>query len=190
MTANETQVGGTHYASVYQHWDWVINCGLGYLEGQATRYIVRWRKKDGLQDLQKALHYINKLIEVKPIYQKLRKVGDYSIVEVRLRYIFEEIQKFSQANRLTDCERAAIQELATWQDEIQLLVARDLVLALIKAAEPKPVPISDSNKHAERVKCLVSKGLAVDFAGNTIEDCRFPNCDCERVCDKDTLNEA
>lgn len=30
-------------------------------------------------------------------------------------------------------------------------------------------------------KCLVSEGRAVVFGGNEITDCRYPNCDCERI---------
>lgn len=66
--ANEKQVGGGHYnpganPDFYQHWDFVIDTKLPYLEAQATRYIDRHEKKNKLQDLQKALHYIQKLRE-------------------------------------------------------------------------------------------------------------------------------
>lgn len=65
MNANERQVAGTHYAGDYQHWDFVNEalCGC-YMEGQITRYISRWRKKNGVQDIQKALHYADKLLEM------------------------------------------------------------------------------------------------------------------------------
>lgn len=56
------QVGGTHYRSVYQHWDWVTDIGLPYLPACATKYVVRWRKKNGRQDLMKARSYVEKII--------------------------------------------------------------------------------------------------------------------------------
>lgn len=62
--ANERQIGGSHYAAGLQHWDVVEGHGIGYLEGCASKYITRWRKKNGLQDLQKALHYTEKLAEL------------------------------------------------------------------------------------------------------------------------------
>lgn len=43
MSANEVQVGGTHYRSAYQHWDFVIDADLNYFTGQITKYISRWR---------------------------------------------------------------------------------------------------------------------------------------------------
>lgn len=64
MNPNDTQVGGTHYAADYQHWDYVLDCKLGYLQAQATKYLTRWRKKNGIQDLLKARHYATKLESV------------------------------------------------------------------------------------------------------------------------------
>jgi len=62
--ANASQVGGGHYKAHIQHWDFVIANDLGYFEGQITKYITRWRKKNGVQDLLKARHFLDKLIEV------------------------------------------------------------------------------------------------------------------------------
>ena len=64
MGANDEQVGGGHYKSPIQHWDYVLANELGYFEGQITRYVTRWRKKNGLEDLLKAQHFLTKLIEV------------------------------------------------------------------------------------------------------------------------------
>ena len=64
MSANETQVGGNHYKQFqYETWDVILDWQLGYLDGNAVKYLSRWRHKGGVQDLQKALHYIQKLIE-------------------------------------------------------------------------------------------------------------------------------
>jgi hypothetical protein len=61
--ANSRQVGGNHYAGEYQHWDFVEDVPLRYLPGQATKYVSRWRKKNGRQDLEKAIHFLDKCIE-------------------------------------------------------------------------------------------------------------------------------
>jgi hypothetical protein len=73
VSANDVQIGGDHYKSEYQHWDFVEHLGLDYLQGCATKYISRWRKKNGVEDLKKSLHYIQKLIEVNnanDVYEK------------------------------------------------------------------------------------------------------------------------
>jgi len=58
------QVGGIHYQMPIEPWDYVCANNLGYLEGNVIKYISRWKAKDGLQDLLKAQHYIEKLIKV------------------------------------------------------------------------------------------------------------------------------
>ena len=65
-SANERQIGGDHYKrdGSLEHWDLIERSGVGYLEGCATKYVARWRKKGGLQDLEKAEHYVQKLIEL------------------------------------------------------------------------------------------------------------------------------
>ncbi len=62
---NSIQIGGVHYKKYeYQPWDVVLDWKLGYLDGTALKYIARWRDKGGLQDIQKAIHFLEKLIEV------------------------------------------------------------------------------------------------------------------------------
>jgi len=62
--ANEQQVGGAHYAvKAIQPWDFIIANNIGYLEGNIIKYISRWKDKGGVEDLKKAQHYLQKLIE-------------------------------------------------------------------------------------------------------------------------------
>src|SRR5690606_39595350 len=48
MKANEKQVAGNHYRSKIQHWDLVRTTGMGYFEGQITKYVSRDRKSTRL----------------------------------------------------------------------------------------------------------------------------------------------
>lgn len=62
--ANATQHGGTHYKTLkFETWDVIHDWGLGYMDGNAVKYLSRWRRKGGIEDLRKAKHYIEKLIE-------------------------------------------------------------------------------------------------------------------------------
>jgi len=65
-TANDKQEGGSHYKKYgdLQPWDVVIKWNLGYLEGTALKYIARWRDKNGIEDIKKAIHFLEKLVEV------------------------------------------------------------------------------------------------------------------------------
>jgi hypothetical protein len=62
--ANDTQVAGNHYKQFQiEPWDAIVDWGLGYLDGNAVKYLSRWRHKNGIEDLKKARHYIDKLLE-------------------------------------------------------------------------------------------------------------------------------
>ena len=63
--ANRFQVGGDHYSKhKIQHWDIVQEYGLNYFEGAIVKYVLRHRGKNGVEDLKKARHTLDKLIEI------------------------------------------------------------------------------------------------------------------------------
>lgn len=63
--ALSTQVGGSHYKNLaIQPVEFIHKNGIGYMEGNAIKYLVRWRSKNGVEDLKKARHYIDLLIEM------------------------------------------------------------------------------------------------------------------------------
>lgn len=65
MAANDTQHGGAHYKQrSIQPWDYIAANNIGFFEGNAIKYLTRWRDKGGVEDLHKAKHYIEKLIEI------------------------------------------------------------------------------------------------------------------------------
>lgn len=67
MSANEEQIGGNHYRDqAIQPWDYIASNGLGYFEGNIVKYVSRWKQKGGIEDLRKARHYLDKLIETVP----------------------------------------------------------------------------------------------------------------------------
>ena len=65
MKANDMQVGGNHYKKGgEEHWDRVNRLGLDYFQGQITKYVERWKDKNGVEDLKKARHFLDKYIEI------------------------------------------------------------------------------------------------------------------------------
>ncbi len=67
MKANDKQHGGTHYQGKHtQPWDFIAEHEetLGFFLGNVVKYLCRWKRKGGIQDLEKAAHYIQKKIEV------------------------------------------------------------------------------------------------------------------------------
>lgn len=58
------QVGGTHYkGDKIQHFDLCMEDKIPWGEASAIKYLMRHQKKNGLQDLLKALHYVEMTIE-------------------------------------------------------------------------------------------------------------------------------
>lgn len=65
MSANDRQVGGDHYKTGgEEHWDRVARLRLDYFQGQITKYVERWKRKNGVEDLKKARHFLDKYIEL------------------------------------------------------------------------------------------------------------------------------
>ena len=63
--ANDYQVSGNHYKQFnIEVWDAILDWDLGYLEGNIVKYVARYKHKNGVEDLKKAAHYLQKLIEV------------------------------------------------------------------------------------------------------------------------------
>ena len=65
--ANDRQIGGSHYkGQPVEHWDFVMMHEIPYMEAQIIKYVMRWREKGGRKDLEKAQHFLQKLIENYP----------------------------------------------------------------------------------------------------------------------------
>jgi len=63
------QIGGRHYLTSIQPWDamesWMSEEAFkGFIWGNVIKYIARFEEKGGQQDLEKARHYLDKLIEI------------------------------------------------------------------------------------------------------------------------------
>ena len=59
-----TQVGGNHYSKMkIQPIDFITANGIGYIEGNIIKYVCRYKSKNGVEDLKKAQHYLQMLID-------------------------------------------------------------------------------------------------------------------------------
>jgi len=88
MGANDHQIGGNHYKKGgEEHWDrqWRL-FGRGYFIGCITKYVERYFDKNGVEDLQKAKHFIDKLIELETQKKPVNKPGN----DIPARYVLSE----------------------------------------------------------------------------------------------------
>jgi predicted transcriptional regulator len=111
-SVNDRQVGGDHYKAPLQHWDWVELNKLRYLEGCATKYVARSRKKHDTPkvDLEKAIHYVQKLIE-------LHEAG---IINPRISETVKSVDELVVANSLNVDEEQVIRIITYWRDKDDL----------------------------------------------------------------------
>lgn len=64
MSSLEKQVGGDHYKKLkIQPIEFIIANNLTYPEGCVVKYICRWKDKNGIEDLEKIIHYVEIMIE-------------------------------------------------------------------------------------------------------------------------------
>lgn len=64
-SALDVQHGGSHYKFLeIQPIEFITKNKLGFCEGNVVKYVTRWRHKGGIEDLRKAKHYIELLIEL------------------------------------------------------------------------------------------------------------------------------
>jgi hypothetical protein len=61
--AIERQEGGFHYQLPIQPVEYIYKNKLGYMEGNVIKYVTRHESKNGAEDLRKAIHYLEMLIE-------------------------------------------------------------------------------------------------------------------------------
>ena len=65
MSSLKTQVNGNHYNKLaLQPVEFIYKNDIPYIEGNIIKYVVRWRDKGGIDDLRKARHYLDMLIEL------------------------------------------------------------------------------------------------------------------------------
>ncbi len=61
----DTQVGGGHYKGMkIQPVEYILANGIGYLEGNVIKYISRHGSKNGAEDVRKALHYCQLILQL------------------------------------------------------------------------------------------------------------------------------
>lgn len=65
MTTLNKQIDGTHYKDMpLQPWEIIEANRLDFFEGSALKYLLRWRHKDGVIDLDKIIHYVERIKEL------------------------------------------------------------------------------------------------------------------------------
>lgn len=127
------QVGGDHYNAKnnYQHWDWAIDIRLGYLESAATKYITRWKGKNGIQDVEKGISYLEKALEA---YNRGKLKNNSTLIGANAslsRMAGAHTSDFIEYNDLSRLEANFMWKVASWQYsgdlKAAIVIAKDIL---------------------------------------------------------------
>lgn len=115
------QVGGDHYASTgLQHWDLCARHDVHYLLGCASKYVARHRRKNGREDLEKAVSYLER-------YGRARSDGETRYYEERL-VPPEEFVAWAAASRLDPRDLPVLLAImCTCQHHVALAMLREMI---------------------------------------------------------------
>ena len=92
--AIEKQIGGDHYSKyLIQPIEFITKNNIPFIEGCIIKYIIRWRDKNGIEDLDKCIHYIELLKEIKLNANTKWKVGHTLLT---FEEILEELKKVEE----------------------------------------------------------------------------------------------
>lgn len=65
MNALDTQIAGGHYKKYkIQPIEFIYANNIPYIEARCIEYLLRWKDKNGIEDLKKVQHYIDMLIQL------------------------------------------------------------------------------------------------------------------------------
>ena len=83
-----------HYQSTIEPIDFIVANNLNFIEGNIIKYVARYKKKNGLEDLLKGFEYYKKLIELVENENNLQKTQnaiinkDNKLIEKRIFKIY------------------------------------------------------------------------------------------------------
>lgn len=76
-SALNEQIAGGHYKDrKIQPIEFISANGLNFCEGSIVKYIVRWRQKNGIEDLLKIKHYVDLLIELEGLNEEVKDMEE------------------------------------------------------------------------------------------------------------------
>lgn len=133
------QVGGKHYkGGNFQHWDLMVKHDVSYLEACATKYLDRWREKEGIKDLQKAISFIQKrlacIAETEKSEAERQLIDDCSHFLAHRQFTVDPINLldwFESADIGND-ERRACTLILCWRTKSDLTTAIAMIAGLIE----------------------------------------------------------
>lgn len=92
------QVGGSHYKKLsMQPIEFIVKAKLSFIQGNIVKYITRYKYKNGVEDINKCIHYANLAIDLNDAGPKHKMLN--------VAYSYCSVNKLSalQINVITAC---------------------------------------------------------------------------------------
>lgn len=143
MSANDTQVGGNHYKGKrFQPWDW-DKFGIGTFEMDILHYVTR--QKAGKQDLEKAVHYVEKLQE------EYVRYGRRNRINLMLRSaLLAPMKEYCDEWKMVRYQRRIVHTILFWMNEDDLAYLlkelKEYIADAYPDADVRPAGGVDSSK--------------------------------------------
>lgn len=123
-SALNQQIGGGHYKKLqYQPMSFIAKMHLSFSQGCIVKYVSRYRYKNGLEDLKKAVHYCQLANELSDTskHTKLLRI-------MRPKFVKQEILKYVLCNNLEGytgfcIEHAVLSNFKEAESDLQSLIA-------------------------------------------------------------------
>jgi hypothetical protein len=105
MSSNTYQVAGTHYVSKdIQPWEVIERNAMGFFDGNALKYLMRYKEKGGVDDLRKAKHYIEKLIELELVVKEKAQEALKEVYADKVTSKAEAVSVFAKYKDFSVCQ--------------------------------------------------------------------------------------
>ena len=105
------QVGGDHYKNLaIQPIEYIHANSIPFAEGSVIKYVTRWRSKNGIADLQKALHFIRLLLELESKRKTKRKSKKKKSLTENITAL-----EYTQTNNIPPAEGLVITLVSHWR---------------------------------------------------------------------------
>ena len=124
MTATDQQVGGKHYQEMaIQPIEFILANNMGFAEGSVIKYVSRWRQKGGVEDLKKALHFLEFIKESRNQIADMRQ--GFRVLKPTIT-----AHKYIEANAIPEQEADIIRWVYFWSHNPNLINVENAVISL------------------------------------------------------------
>lgn len=142
MSAKDIQIGGGHYKAMnIQPVEFILANAMGFCEGGVVKYVCRWRTKNGIEDLRKAKHYLQLIIEAPAYLMLFWRIRKALIIAVRGEEGGMSAMTFIRENEIENPEAGVIRYIWFWNctghrhDLVSAMKWMDELIAVAMAAE-------------------------------------------------------